>query len=587
MRNQKILNKQHKYKHFIHWTVIIILVTAFSASLGVWLGHHDAPIKSIVEVEAKSCYILPVGTADTLYFELHPEQAVRTGNGRQHGDTLLTFWHFSCIADSAARTMYIKGVCMGNDAEVIACMHDVGEVLRGKRKTEILRQALKQKRLEVEQMRHHVAELDYYARTHSAIDAGYNEVMGFAEMYRRRLVLADSTLRLLQRAVSDGESAMRHVDFKVNGTRVRMEYQQEGIVHLLPISHNMLPPASSAATLWTTMCPWLYAPQPLLLDSLGNRFRLSAADTLFRGERFGADGSYYRGGFDSLMRRHGEGFGIDDRLVKYGIWNKDAFRGESMLYTSHRVYGIDISRYQHEMRKPVRQVVKVKNRKGKVTTRVQYSRKVGIDWSSLRITRLGGKAQQHVQGEVDYPVSFVFVKCTQGTSIKSAYYASDLNAALKHGIPVAPYHFFSTRKSGAAQAAYFIKHARLQQATLPPMLDVEPSDAEIRRMGGEEALFREMLKWLQAVEHASGRRPILYVSQSFVDRHMKHAPKSLLAYDVWIARYGEFRPYVKLLFWQLSPYGSVRGIHGDVDINVFNGSRKDFEEWTKGIKSSP
>jgi len=40
---------------------------------------------------------------------------------------------------------------------------------------------------------------------------------------------------------------------------------------------------------------------------------------------------------------------------------------------------------------------------------------------------------------------------------------------------------------------------------------------------------------------------------------------------VWIARYGEYKPDVNLVYWQLCQDGKVAGIHGPVDINVYNG----------------
>ena len=73
--------------------------------------------------------------------------------------------------------------------------------------------------------------------------------------------------------------------------------------------------------------------------------------------------------------------------------------------------------------------------------------------------------------------------------------------------------------------------------------------------------------------------PVLYVGQLFVNNHLKYAPAELRNYDVWIARYGEYKPYVKLLHWQLTPYGRVKGIHGEVDINVFNGTKEAFNQY--------
>ncbi len=66
-------------------------------------------------------------------------------------------------------------------------------------------------------------------------------------------------------------------------------------------------------------------------------------------------------------------------------------------------------------------------------------------------------------------------------------------------------------------------------------------------------------------------RPILYISQRFVNKYLSLAPDLHNNYDVWIARYGEYKPDVNLVYWQLSPDGSVTGIHGHVDINVYNG----------------
>ena len=109
------------------------------------------------------------------------------------------------------------------------------------------------------------------------------------------------------------------------------------------------------------------------------------------------------------------------------------------------------------------------------------------------------------------------------------------------------------------------------------MLDVEPSAALIKEMGGTEVLLNRIRVWMKAVENHLGVKPILYVSQSFVNRYLPEAPDLKRDYQVWIARYGEYKPDVKLAVWQLSPNGRVRGIHGEVDINVFNGYHTQWE----------
>jgi lysozyme len=108
---------------------------------------------------------------------------------------------------------------------------------------------------------------------------------------------------------------------------------------------------------------------------------------------------------------------------------------------------------------------------------------------------------------------------------------------------------------------------------------VEPTDAQIRALGGIDVLFKKIRKWLDIVESRCGKRPILYVNQMFVNKYLVNADDIKKKYQVWIARYGEYRPDVRLVFWQLSPDGRVSGITPLVDINVFNGDREQFEEF--------
>ncbi len=176
-------------------------------------------------------------------------------------------------------------------------------------------------------------------------------------------------------------------------------------------------------------------------------------------------------------------------------------------------------------------------------------------------------------------MTFVYIKASEGTKIRNRYYAADAAACRRRGIRVGAYHFFSTQTGGAAQARHFLKTARPQRGDLPPVLDVEPYDRQIAAMGGSAAMFREMTAWVNTVHRYCDVMPVLYISQTFVNKYMRYAPPRLAQCQVWIARYSEYRPYVHLLYWQLSPRGRVSGIKGDVDINVFNGTLAQFEQY--------
>lgn len=277
--------------------------------------------------------------------------------------------------------------------------------------------------------------------------------------------------------------------------------------------------------------------------------------------RYG-NGDYYEGEWLN-GGRHGRGFLVaDGQLLQAGEWADNKYLGEKMTHSDNRVYGIDISRYQHEI----------------------GGRVYGINWNAMRITSLGARNNKQMEGDINFPVSYIYIKSTQGVTIKSAYYQQDARDARNHGIICGAYHFFSFKATGKEQAKYFLENTEILSGDMPPVLDVEPTDQQIEEAGGEERMFNDMRAWLQVVEHSIGKKPILYVSQNFVKTHLVHAPDLCQNYQVWIARYNVYRPDVRLLFWQLCYDGRVAGIHGGVDINIFNGYKEQFEEFVSQQK---
>ena len=96
-------------------------------------------------------------------------------------------------------------------------------------------------------------------------------------------------------------------------------------------------------------------------------------------------------------------------------------------------------------------------------------------------------------------------------------------AARAHGYKVGSYHFFSTLTPATLQARQFLKNSYVKSGDLPPVLDVEPTKAQIQKMGGVGVLLARMRIWLRMVEKETGKRPIIYVSQTFVNRYLSKA----------------------------------------------------------------
>ena len=270
------------------------------------------------------------------------------------------------------------------------------------------------------------------------------------------------------------------------------------------------------------------------------------------------DGTYYEGRWQEGYR-HGFGISVSPTRLLAGTWKKDRFFGEHIRHTVDRIYGVDLSRYQHE--------------KGR--------RRFGINWQDLRVTHLGRRIKGTISGEVDYPIRFAYIKATQGISIFNRYYKMDYTAAHGKGIPVGAYHFFSPKVSGRMQANFFLSKGIFKKGDLPPVLDIEPSNKQISKMGGTSVLLREIRAWLQVVEKKLHVRPILYVNQRFVSEHLEQDSSLLSNYPVWIARYGEYKPGLHLSFWQLSSDARVKGIQTQVDVNVFNGYETQWEEFLR------
>lgn len=87
-------------------------------------------------------------------------------------------------------------------------------------------------------------------------------------------------------------------------------------------------------------------------------------------------------GFYSGQWRDGQrtGFGfalLPKKHLRIGEWSKNRFLGERLEYTADRIYGIDLSRFQHDVGR----------------------RHYPIDWSRLRIAHLGTISRKRVRAK--------------------------------------------------------------------------------------------------------------------------------------------------------------------------------------------
>jgi lysozyme len=178
------------------------------------------------------------------------------------------------------------------------------------------------------------------------------------------------------------------------------------------------------------------------------------------------------------------------------------------------------------------------------------------------------------QGTVDWEsvaqagYVFAFLKATDGETYVDPEFALNSTAAAAAGLLYGAYHFFRAEDSPQAQVDLFWKTAG-NGGGLPLVVDVEVN------MGVSAAtLVSNLTQFLAALEEASGRLPMIYTDRSFWDGL---GTTAFGGYPLWVAEYGVAQPtlpngWTGWTFWQHSQSGSVPGIAGAVDLNVFNGS---------------
>ncbi|HEX8391300.1 MAG TPA: GH25 family lysozyme [Longimicrobium sp.] len=185
----------------------------------------------------------------------------------------------------------------------------------------------------------------------------------------------------------------------------------------------------------------------------------------------------------------------------------------------------------------------------------------------------------HWQGTIDWNavaadrVDFAFIKATEGGDYTDPRFAANWTASARAGIPRGAYHFYRPQTDAAVQADLFLRVVQPQAGDLPPVLDVEVTDGR-----SAQAIAAGVRTWMQRVEQATGRRPILYVRAGFWNQNVGAA---MPEYPLWVAHYDVVEPAIpagwsRWTFWQYSQTGRVAGITGDVDLNHFAGTRQEL-----------
>ena len=208
--------------------------------------------------------------------------------------------------------------------------------------------------------------------------------------------------------------------------------------------------------------------------------------------------------------------------------------------------------------------------------------------SASREYEVHGVDLSHYQGEIDWQVlseegiEFAFLKATEGSSYVDSTFAENLAGALQTDLRVGAYHYFSFSSAGATQAENFIETVPMDANLLPPVVDLEFYGSYLNDPPDRETVQRELNDLLFALEEAYGKKPILYVTEESYNAYIAGAHAD---YDIWF-RNVITRPKLSdgraWTFWQYSNRGRLKGYNGEekyIDLNVFSGTREEFEQY--------
>ena len=200
----------------------------------------------------------------------------------------------------------------------------------------------------------------------------------------------------------------------------------------------------------------------------------------------------------------------------------------------------------------------------------------GIDWPKVRA------AGQR----------FVFAKASEGDNYVDPTFDDNWRGAKAAGLLRGAYHFFRSNVDAKRQANKFIEYVKSlnDDGELPAVLDLETNDGQSR-----EKIIPRVKTWLDLVESAFNRKPVIYSGQYFLQDYFSEAgggpPAWAKEYPLWLAQYPSqyvpgIRPtlprgWFKWTFWQYSKKGTVNGINADVDLDVFNGALEELYQFAR------
>ncbi len=189
-------------------------------------------------------------------------------------------------------------------------------------------------------------------------------------------------------------------------------------------------------------------------------------------------------------------------------------------------------------------------------------------------------------GKIDFTAvrddnyQFVFIKASEGKTYRDEAFDRNYRDARQAGLKVGAYHFFRKNRSGKEQADNFLGVVEGLSLDLPLVIDLEDDWGNGATTSRDTAIERvmEMINIL----NGKGYQVMIYTN---LDGYNKYYKDMLADHDLWLCSFTspdllKFSHRIQ----QFSHEGTVEGVKGDVDLNVFCGSKREWASYLEEVQ---
>jgi lysozyme len=228
---------------------------------------------------------------------------------------------------------------------------------------------------------------------------------------------------------------------------------------------------------------------------------------------------------------------------------------------------------------------------GLLVALVYYSRPIGRGgivpqadpWELAKSYEVRGLDLSHWNGRVIYDnldtLDFVFLKVSEGDDRVDDTFGQHYEAFRERDIPVGAYHFFRFDVDGKEQARHFIRQLDGRRLQLPLVIDVEQHG---NRFVEHTKVRKRLHSFMAELKKHSKQKPIIYTNG---DGYGDFIANDFADHTLWLSSTNTWRPaMMDCTFWQFNIDADLMAITHRADLNVFRGSREQWDEYLEEHK---